>query len=302
MPAQALFADVQPVTGPLYEVRDQQVHMRPGQHQVEVDIIIPEGYEVFFPAGTELTFGQGVAFISRSPVFMYGEEGRPIRLLSPGGDAQGFTVLQAGKESVMRYVEVEGFNTLARDGWNLTGAVTFYESDVRIDHCTFTQNQCEDGLNLIRSQFELTASTLSHTFSDAFDADFCTGKISHCRFFRTGNDAMDVSGSEVEVSDCTVEHAGDKGVSVGEESRVKAWNLDIRFAVIGLAAKDRSRLEAAKIRLQDCGTGFAAYQKKPEFGPARIEVSEWWGERITRLHLVERGSVVILNSTPVETI
>ena len=302
VPSQALFAGIQVETGPWYEVRDRQIHFRAGAHRVDRDIVIPAGYEVFFPPGTELTFVGEAAFISRSPVYMFGEEARPVRLLAPEGQASGFTVLQAGRESVMRYVEVNGFNTLRREGWNLTGAVTFYESDVRIDHCTFTRNQCEDGLNLVRCQFELTASTLSHTFSDAFDADFCTGKVSHCHFFRTGNDAMDVSGSQVEISDCTVEYAGDKGLSVGEESTAKAWRVQVRHAVIGMAAKDLSRLQAAQIRLEDCGTGFAAYQKKPEFGPAQIEVNEWWGSRIKRLHLVERGSTLQLNGQAVETI
>ena len=47
-----------------------------------------------------------------------------------------------------------GLNTLSYKGWELTGGVTFYESDVRIKNCVFEKNKCEDALNIICSKFE----------------------------------------------------------------------------------------------------------------------------------------------------
>ena len=51
---------------------------------------------------------------------------------------------------------------------NLTGAMTFCESDVGLNK-VFSNNKSEDSLNIIRSKFQLNNSKFSNTFSDAID-------------------------------------------------------------------------------------------------------------------------------------
>ena len=65
-----------------------------------------------------------------------------------------------------------------QDGWQLTGGVIFYKSDVKSFNCEFRENKGEDALNIIHSQFELSDVLIFTTASDAFDADFSTGVIS----------------------------------------------------------------------------------------------------------------------------
>jgi len=123
--------------------------------------------------------------------------------------------LQANEASKLRYVTFDHMNTLDKKAWTLTGAVSFYESEVAIENCTFRNNHCEDGLNLIRTKFSITQSLFSNTTSDGLDVDFCKGTIQSCRFYQTGNDAMDLSGSNILIKDCRAEKVGDKGLSVG---------------------------------------------------------------------------------------
>ena len=40
----------------------------------------------------------------------------------------------------------------------------------------------------------------------------------------------------------------------------------------------------------NCETGFASYQKKPEFGPATIEVKRYGAEKVEQLYLLDKGS------------
>jgi len=87
-------------------------------------------------------------------------------------------------------------------GWTLTGAVNFYESDVEITNTTFYRNQCEDALNIIRSDFILKNSIFDYIYSDAFDSDFSTGKVIDTKFTNTGNDAIDFSGSQILIQGC----------------------------------------------------------------------------------------------------
>lgn len=301
-PPQALFADVKLQSNDIYVVDSQVVVFPAGKYRVAKDIIIPPGYQVKFEAGVSLDLVKGAAFVSKSAVQMYGNAEAPIRIFSSDKTAHGFTVLQAKERSVMSYVNFQGLNTLIKSGWKLTGAVTFFESDVTIRQCAFRDNSCEDALNLVRCTFTMNESLVANTFADGFDADFCQGEVGRCKFIETGNDGMDFSGSVITISNCEVISPGDKGLSVGEEATIHVISLKISNAILGVASKDFSKLTIDHISLTNCETGFSAYQKKPEYGPATITVKAYEAEGVKRLHMIEQGSVLSLVGREAETI
>ncbi len=278
-----------------YIEKEGKYLFKKGKQVIKEGIVIPKGFEVEFEAGAELDFINGSFFMSWSPVQMKGNETATIKVTSSDGTGNGFTVLQAGKKSTLNYVEFNGLNTFKKEGWTLTGAVNFYESEVEISNCLFTNNHCEDGLNIIRTNFKLINSTVSNTFSDGFDADFCTGEVIGSTFENTGNDCLDFSGSTIKIKDCSIKNSGDKGVSCGEQSTVSIENVTINIAVLGVASKDKSKVTVNKITLTDCQTGFAAFQKKPEYGPATITATGVKSERVVLLKDEEIGSVIIIN-------
>ncbi|MBL4861812.1 MAG: right-handed parallel beta-helix repeat-containing protein, partial [Crocinitomicaceae bacterium] len=246
-----------------------------------------------FEAGVELDFIKGAGFISYSPVEMNGTEENPIRITSSDGTASGFTVLAPKQKSTMSHVVFSKMNTMNKNNWILTGAVTFYEAEIKIEYCTFEDNNCEDGLNLIRCNFEMSNSTVSGALSDGFDADFCTGTLTSSTFKNTGNDCIDFSGSKVKITDCIIVNAGDKGISGGEGSDLEISNCSVNGAYIGVASKDLSIVLVSNLTLVNCEYGFAAYRKKPEYGPAEIKVSSMKKNQSKHLHLLEKGSKLI---------
>ncbi|MFK7905727.1 MAG: hypothetical protein AB8B69_11410, partial [Chitinophagales bacterium] len=176
-PHRSLFEGLQLESNAIYQVVEatKTIVFEAGKYQTKENIILPANYEVRMEAGFHLDLIEGAAFVSKSPVYLHGQEDNPIKIYSSDQTANGFTVLQSDKKSVLNYVLFEDLNTMNQANWTLTGAVSFYESDVDISYCTFTKNHCEDALNIIRSHFEVQKSMVSHTFSDGFDADFCTG-------------------------------------------------------------------------------------------------------------------------------
>jgi hypothetical protein len=300
-PVQKIFENVTLSSNDVYQVEGKIIRFRRGKHKLDKDIIIPSGYTVEFLGGTEVDLIKRAKFISKSPVFMKGEAENPVMIKSSDQTANGFTVMEAAEKSIMHWVRFENMNTLDYEGWLLTGAVTFYESDVDIRHCAFLRNHCEDGLNIIRSEFTMVESLVAETAFDGFDADFCKGTIINCRFVDLGNDGMDFSGSVIEVNDSEVINAGDKGLSVGEESEVRVDKLSVDKAVTGVASKDLSFLRIDQLILNDCQTGIAAYQKKPEYGGARIQIKDLTETQVKYLHLIENGSTLKINGSEVRS-
>ncbi len=283
------------------QIDGEFVNVLPGEHRVAEHLVIPEKYTLRIGEGTTLDFVKRAGLVSYGPVEIYGKEENPVLFTSSDKTANGFSVLQAGpRKSTLRYVIFDNFNTLDYSGWTLTGAVNFYESPVDIDHSVFRNNHCEDGLNIVRSDFELKNSTVINTPFDGLDVDFSKGVIRNCSFRDTDNDGMDFSGSNIVVERATVDNAGDKGLSVGEETDVVVKWMWVNGATIGVAAKDLSTVLIHQITLDNCEQGFAAYQKKAEYGGSKIVVNNVDFKTLRRQYNIQRGCVLQIGEKVIE--
>lgn len=273
----------------------KEILIKPGSWVVNKTMILPRGYRVICGPGTRLNLADASMILSYSPLEFTGSEDLPILIHSENSTGQGLAVLSAGKRSVLDYVMFDNLSNPAYQGWELTGAVTFYESDVQISHCQFIENRSEDGLNLIRSEFGIANSLFSGTSSDALDADFCKGQITATSFINCGNDGIDVSGSVIEVERVFINGSGDKGLSNGEHSEMTVSDVEIQNAEIGIASKDISLIKLRNVNISGGQIGLTAYQKKPEFGPGVIEARELRIKNVPIPYLVEERSQVTVD-------
>lgn len=278
----------------IFSISNNNVIFTSGKYIITDDIIIPKGYKVFFPEGLELDFINQSKFLSYSPITMNGSIDLPIKIHSSDQTINGFTIIQSDETSELQNVIFENLNTHRKDNWTLTGAVTFYESEVNIENCTFIKSHSEDALNLIRSDFTISNSTFSDAFSDGLDLDFCNGSINNSKFQNTKNDGLDISGSNIYINNCSLIDCGDKAISVGEQSKAVILNATISDSNIAIASKDLSDVIIEKVKLNNCDQGFTAYQKKAEFGGSKIEVKDFEEENVNRLYNIRSGCELIL--------
>jgi hypothetical protein len=263
-----------------------------GMLEISKPLVIPGGYTVVFEPGTELNFVNKSTFISNSPVYARGTESKPVIITSSDGTAMGFNVFQAREKSIFEYVIVDQFNTLDYNGWTLTGAVNFYESDVDMSNVTFENNRCEDALNIIRSKFTMTDCSFDNIFADAFDSDFSRGILKSSRFRDIANDAIDFSGSNVTIEGCEIYNAGDKGISCGEKSELTIKNTKVNKTNIAVACKDLSKLTIFDSHISNSNYSYVAFKKKPEYGEAVIHSFNTTLKNITKGAMIETGSAL----------
>ena len=207
--------------------------------------------------------------------------------------------MNAESTSVLSHVVFDNLSNPADEGWQLTGAVTFYEAPVRMSHVVFAQNRSEDALHLLRSRFEIEQAVFANTSADALDIDFGEGSIADSRFTSVGNDAIDVSGSLVEMHTIVVTGAGGKALSFGERSEVKGSEIDISGAEIAVASKNDSLVTLMDLRISDGAVGLTSFQTKPEFRPASIVVHGLQIADVRRPHLVELESSLSIDGKPI---
>ena len=89
--------------------------------------------------------------------------------------------------------------------------------------------------------------------------------------------------------------SGDKAISIGEESQFDIFGIAINKAKVGVASKDNSMVKIENMLLENSEIGFAAFQKKSEFGPGSIEVKGISFNNINKKYILEPKSKLIIN-------
>jgi hypothetical protein len=263
-------------------------------------LIVPAGYKIMAHSGLRMNLSNSSKILSYSPIYFIGTEENPIHIYSADSTGQGIVVMNAGQKSVLEYVNFNNLSNPSQQGWELTGAVNFYESDCRISHSIFANNRSEDGLNIIRSKFEIEHCLFQNAQSDAFDGDFTAGTISNTRFINCGNDGIDISGSQLEIQDIFISKAGDKGISAGENSNLTGGNVHITDSEIGITSKDLSEINLSNVKILTTRVGFALFQKKSEFGPALVSANQLEMSNVKVPYLIEKNSKMSVDNQIVE--
>ncbi len=277
------------------EKNSKLITFEEGRWDISKDLIIPMGYTLQINSGTNINLLLNSSIVSYSPVRIIGTSSRPVIIRSSDSTGQGLAVINANNESVLKNVLFKNLGSLETDGLSYTGSVTFYESDVNIDSTTFMANRSEDSLNGIRSKVEITQTTFIDSFSDALDLDFCSANLDGLRFKGTGNDSIDLSGSTAFIKNIDIDTSGDKGISIGEETFANLSKIKISNSNIGIASKDKSTVRGEEINIELTNIGLASYQKKPEFGPSKIIITNSLIDKTLTSTIVEKGSIIDLN-------
>ncbi|BBM87039.1 right-handed parallel beta-helix repeat-containing protein [Candidatus Uabimicrobium amorphum] len=277
------------------------VVVKKGEWRVEKYIVFPQGIQVRIQSGCKLYFAEKAGLLIRGALLANGEAQNPIFLQAVKNTWCGITVLEANESSQLTHVHIHNTSGHLLPHWSITGAITFYKSDVQIKNCTIAHNSCEDALNIIHSQFLLENVHIHDTISDAFDADFAEGIVKGCEFFQIAGDAVDSSGSKIKIYNTTIRDIKDKALSFGERSKVEARNIHILRSGTGVAVKDNSYLEILQAKFTDIKhAALMAYIKKNEFGPAEIHATDV--EIIGKKNIIaQTQSTIVLNKKVIET-
>ncbi|MBF0280915.1 MAG: hypothetical protein HQM13_24190 [SAR324 cluster bacterium] len=280
--------------------KQKTVSLLTGNWEMSDNLILPENYKFLIGKGTHLHLLNSAKIISYGPIELIGEPEWPIIIDTPDATGQGVAVIQAKAQSEVKHVIFRDLSNPSHLGWQLTGAITFYESSVKLDNVKFTNTRSEDALNIIRSKFSIKYVSFDAIPSDAIDIDFGNGKIMHSSVSGCGNDGIDLSGSRVRIEDVLVQQCKDKALSIGENSSAQIKELRIDDAFIALTSKDLSEVEGENIAIRSAEFGVAIFQKKPEFGPSHVSIRKLKTKNVKTSFLVEHHSTLQVDDFQIE--
>jgi len=275
---------------------NNDIRIHKGSYVWNETYLIPSDYNVNVEAGTNLEFGRTGGLISRSEVHLNGTKASPIVITSSDVSNTGIAIINAEGTSTFSYVEFSKLSNYSSNDWNLTGSITFYNSDIVMNNCVISSNRSgDDLLNIVRSYFEINNCRFNNSYADALDADFCDGKIKNTTFLNSGNDAIDISGSTLFIEDVVIDKCLDKALSAGERSIIRGTNIEILNSEIAVCSKDLSDITLANYYLENNRIGLTAFQKKSKFGPGLLKLSNGDIMGSSVRFLIESNSVCLVD-------
>ncbi len=293
------------------DVAHKQVTFTADEYDITESIALPKGWGVKIMPGAELNFEDGRVLKISGPLMAEGTLAAPIIINVDSSETYmdmgawgGIFVSKAGARSALNHVHLFGTGTQNlqnRQGYyGLTGCMSFYESDVDIHNSKFIDAQCEDALNIVKSDYVLDNIVIDGARADALDSDFSTGAVHASIFKNSGNDGIDISGTQLSVLDVKMKNIGDKAISVGEKSNLNGSDITIDGAVLGVVSKDLSTAFVSSTSFENIeGTALMTYIKKTEYGPSSIECEACTFSEGTVKTGQQETTKITLNGAPV---
>ena len=244
-----------------------------GEIRLTEDVLVPAGQRLVIEAGATLTLEPDISIECRGQVLALGTAELPITVHS--ADAKlpwGVFALQGAGANGSRLEHMKFLGGGARQVGRVEykGAVcVHYATGVVFDRCEFAHNQrCDDLINVVKSEVEITNSHFHHANADSIDYDMSGGLIAWNTIEGSGNDGLDLMTCWPRVIGNRILGSGDKGLSVGEDSSPLLFENLISGCVRGLEVKDRSEPFVFHSTLENNELGVYANKKNWRYGEA----------------------------------
>lgn len=250
------------------------IYVKKGKWYVDKPLVLEKN--LIIKGGTELIFSlNSYIILNGSSLIINGTKEERVILRSNKTYWKGLYIKNSPQKSYLKNLLISNTTNLSDNLLNLTGAINFYKSDVELINVEFKSTIAEDFLNIVHSNFSMDSVIFNQTISDGFDSDFSVGKISNSSFYNIKGDALDFSGSTIEIENTFFKNVTDKAISAGESSNVKVNKVKADSIGVGLASKDGSQVEIVNTNFSNFKLhALMTYQKKSFYKKSSIKANK----------------------------
>jgi parallel beta-helix repeat protein len=255
-----------------FRCNEKELILDSGSYHLSKDLVIPEGLQVKFESNTTLTIEQNRSIISFSPINFNGTKNFPIIIKSEDSTRPFGTLaisLDKKQDIEIRNLKLIGGSNKFAGGIFFNGALSIHNANIKMDSCEIRASKGDDGINFKNSIVEISNCNFIDNYSDHMDLDFCEAIVDSTEFINQEvlnfGDAIDLSGSHALIVNNNIVKSGDKGISVGENSKVIISSNLISKNDLGIAVKDSSDALISQNSFEKNQKNLSCYRKKGFF-------------------------------------
>jgi len=272
---------------------------------VENDMVFNDS--IVIAPGTRFKLSEGKSVIFRNKVHALGSKDLPIIFESSTSNKDkiwGTIAVQGmgSKGSILDNIIFDGGSGAIIDQIHYTSMLSLHDTkDIKLSNIVLKNNHIyDDSLHLVYcDNIELNKIVINNAIGDALDIDISKNIIiRNSRFINSTNDGIDLMESEVLIDASIIIGAGDKGVSVGENSNLLIYNSRINGNEIGIAVKDKSFVKVIYTTFDSNSSQINAYQKNLQYGDGgSIEIYKSFFKSFDNKFSADKKSNILIDDT-----
>ena len=265
-----------------YKIIEDSLIIYSGTYTVNSDVIINQQYTTSIQAGVTFKMSSQINFCINGNLTINGEKTKPVIVKNLTSDKPYGTFYIIGSDSEsyanINFLKVSGGNASYFMGRIATSQFAIYNTNVTLTNSSFKNSYGDDGINIKYSKVNITDCNFSDNYADQIDLDFCLTKISNSTFtsanMDSNGDGLDLSGSYASISNCHFSDFLDKGLSLGEKSKVILLKTSFENNETAIAVKDETKLFAANNTFTQNHFNLISFIKKPIFNAPTVYLTE----------------------------
>ena len=257
-----------------YQLNEEKkvITIQSGQYEIKTNIVIPYGFNLVIKPGTKLLLDGGISVLVRGGLNIQGTRLQPV--IVERGQDKPFGTLAVSGENIkdtrvdINFLKLRGGSEAIINSSVFTGQMSITNANVSIKNSTFENSVSDDGINIKYSEVNISDSRFVDNFADQIDLDYCQAIITNNVFSYKKNskemstDGLDISGSKVEVKGNKFFNMSDKGISVGEQSRIIISSNSFNHNNLAIAVKDGSEAYVGMNQFDNNHIDISMYIKK----------------------------------------
>lgn len=267
---------------------------------------LPTGETLKIHPGTRVELAPKTSIMVFGKIQALGTKDAPIVFTSQSPD-QNWGVLALNNsrgENLFDHVTIERASEARIRHIPFSGALSAYNSNIKIKNCIIRHNLGDDGINVKFGKAHISDCKFTHN-TDAIDLDFTEGQIHNNEFIDNRNDSLDLGDAVATATLNRFIGSGDKAISAGGDSKIFLNKNTILKNKIGIAIKDAAQVHINGDTIQGNTLGLILFSKNrdykllPPFASMRAgdisgnELNVW---REKRTIFVQKGGSVADNT------
>jgi hypothetical protein len=212
------------------------------------------------------------SMIFKDGVTVSGTKKQPVEFQPIHEKFGGISILnkKMGKTKI-HHAKIKNSNGVESAPYMHDSSLLIYGGSYELIGVTIQDSTAEDMLHIVRSKGLVDGLVLDTGKSDGIDIDYGKLSLNNASLIDLGGDGIDTSSSEVDMKNIFIKNIYDKGLSIGEKSKVNIKDVDIQNASTCIAVKDESAATINGSKLKECRKyGLMSYIKKDKFGGAKL--------------------------------
>ena len=258
-----------------------------GNYEINKTIVVDN---LIIKKGSVIKLAPKVSILANKNITILGTKQNPviIKNLIPNKPF-GVFAGRDGEKVDINYLQLSGGKDAILNGSYFSGGLSLYDyKEVIVKNSFIHHNSADDGMNIKNSSILLENNVFNANKADQVDLDFCKGIVKNNKFIKReiypydikipiddNGDGLDLSGSKVIVKQNIFNGFLDKGISVGENTKLLVISNKFLNNRSAITAKDSSKVYISNNFYQNNKINIEMYQKKQIFGyPSVYNIDE----------------------------